>query len=98
MATQNYFYEESYDRVNSDLILLSDEKTRIGQFHPKQHVLSQNIAAGSMNTRETFNQWMKYDGQYDMQIDGSSKKVGIGVFHDLFSSSGYYCVLITAKR
>jgi uncharacterized protein YkwD len=98
MATQNYFYEESYDRIDGELVLVSDAKTRIGQFHPKQHILSQNIAAGSTNAIETFNQWMEYDEQYDVLFDESSKKVGIGIFYDPSSSSGYYWVLVTAKR
>ncbi|MFT6243922.1 MAG: hypothetical protein ACJA0U_002924 [Salibacteraceae bacterium] len=98
MATQNYFYEESYDRIDGELVLVSGAKTRIGQFHPKQHILSQNIAAGSTNAIETFNQWMEYDEQYDVLFDESSKKVGIGIFYDSSSSSGYYWVLVTAKR
>tara|TARA_B110000037_G_C16892511_1_gene412769 strand:- start:423 stop:602 length:180 start_codon:yes stop_codon:yes gene_type:complete len=59
MATQNYLYKESYDRIDGELVLVSDAEMRIGQFHPKQHLLSQNIAAESTNAIETFNQWME---------------------------------------
>ena len=98
MATQDYFYSDSYDRIDGELVLVADEKLRNSQFHPRKHLNAQNIASGSINAIETYNQWLKYDKEYDVLFDEESKKVGIGVFYDLSSTRGYYWVLVTSKK
>jgi uncharacterized protein YkwD len=98
MATQDYFFQDSYDRIDGELVLVADAKTRNSQFHPRKHVRAQNIASGAVNAHETLNEWMFYDEQYDVLFDESIKKVGIGIGHDPSSEYGYYWVLVTAKR
>lgn len=98
MASQNYFLKDSYDRKNGQLVLVTDELTRAGQFHAKKHIHAQNIAAGGTSAIETFDQWMEYDEQYDVLFDEASKKVGIGIYYDPESEFGYYWVLVTAKK
>lgn len=98
MATQDYFYADSYDRVDGDLVLVADAKARIGQFHPEKHINSQNIANGVSDAQGALTQWMTYDEQYDVLYDESSRKVGIGICYDSNSTYGYYWVLVTAKR
>ena len=98
MATQDYFYADSYDRLDGELVLVADEKSRNSQFHPRKHLNAQNIAGGSINAIETYDQWSMYDKEYDVLFDEESKKVGIGVFYDPSSARGYYWVLVTSKK
>lgn len=98
MATQEYFFEESYDRVDGKLVQVATALDRNGQFYSKNKLQDLNIASGNLNANEAFIQWITYDDQYDVLFDDSSKKVGIGLVYDASSSFGYYWVLVTAKK
>jgi len=98
MASQDYFYVDSYDRVNGELVQVAYAMTRNAQFRPKSKITSQNIACGSENASDAFSQWLMYDDQYDVLFDESSKKVGIGICYDPTSTHGYYWVLITTRK
>lgn len=98
MAQQDYFMHESYDRIDGQLVEISDAETRIRRFEDKDRVYAENIAAGSMTAKSALLKWIGNDADYDVMFDESNRSVGIGIAYDPNSAYGYYWVLVVSGR
>lgn len=96
LATQDYFDHQSYDRTGGKLVEVGGTFERIKKFYSASFVNSENIAAGNESAEATYDQWFNSPGHYDNMFNKSSKKVGLGVFHDENSTYGSYWVFCTA--
>lgn len=98
MAIQDYFLQDSYDRIDGELVHVANASTRIRQFHKGGASVSQNIAGGNKTANDVFLQWSENGEHFDAMFDESSRKVGIGLCYDESSAHGYYWVLVTARK
>lgn len=96
MATQNYFNHSSYDRINGKLYKIGKTFDRIRTFYNSTFVNSENIAAGSEEAEDTYQQWYTSKGHYDNMFNPSSVRCGIGVWYDSKSTFKYYWTFCTA--
>jgi uncharacterized protein YkwD len=98
MASQDYFFHDSFDRINGELIFIADTDKRVGQFSSSRNKFAQNIAGGNLNAHLVFQQWLSSEEASEILFNESAKKVGIGLCYDPESTHGYYWVLVTSSK
>lgn len=98
MAGQNYTMNDSYDRIDGQLVFIADADERINQFQSKKNVYQQNISAGTITAEATFLKWVGSDVAYDKLFNEENRAVGIGLAHDPNSPYGYYWVIVMAEK
>lgn len=98
MAGQEYTMNESYDRIDGELVFVADAQERIGQFQRKNNTYQQDISAGTTSAENTFLKWMGSDDAYDKLFNEDNKSVGIGLAHAPNSPYGYYWVIVLGKK
>lgn len=98
MAGQDYTMNDSYDRVDGQLVFIADASERIGQFQSKSNVYQQDIAAGTLTAEATYLKWIGNDAAYNMLFNEENRAVGIGLAHDPNSPYGYYWVIVLGEK
>lgn len=98
MATQGYFHHASYDRNGDKLVKVGETFPRIRAFYTSGFVNSENIAAGSKASKDTYHQWYTSKGHNRNMFNKSSRKVGIGMYYHPDSPFKYYWVFCTALK
>ncbi|MCR9174257.1 MAG: CAP domain-containing protein [bacterium] len=98
MAGQEYTMNESYDRVDGQLIFIADAQERISQFQRKNNVYQQDISAGTSSVENTFQKWIGSDDSYNKLFNEDNRSVGIGLVHDADSPYGYYWVIVLGEK
>jgi hypothetical protein len=97
MATQRYFDHNTYDRIDGKLVKIGGTFARIRKFYNLRFVNSENIAAGSKLSKDTYRQWYTSKGHYANMFNKKSKYVGIGVAYNPKSPYKYYWVFCTSR-
>ncbi|XOV68671.1 MAG: CAP domain-containing protein [Fluviicola sp.] len=98
MAGQEYTMNDSYDRIDGQLVFIADAQERISQFQKKKNVYQQDISAGTTSAENTYLKWIGTDEGYDKLFHEDNRSVGIGLVHDANSAYGYYWVIVLAKK
>ncbi|GAB5416050.1 MAG: hypothetical protein Crog4KO_13660 [Crocinitomicaceae bacterium] len=98
MAGQNYSMNDSYDRIDGQLVFVAAADERIGQFQSKNNVYQQDISAGTITADATFLKWIGNDESYDKLFNEDNRAIGIGLAHDPNSPYGYYWVIVLAQK
>lgn len=98
MAGQDYTMNDSYDRIDGQLVFVADANDRIGQFQSKKNVYQQDISAGTISAETTYLKWIGNDAAYDMLFNEENRSVGIGLAHDPNSPYGYYWVIVLGEK
>lgn len=98
MAGQEYTMNDSYDRINGELIFVADAQERISQFQKKKNVYQQDISVGTTSALNTFKKWMSSDQANEMLLNEYNRSVGIGLVHDENSPYGYYWVIVLGEK
>jgi uncharacterized protein YkwD len=98
MAGQDYNMNDSYDRVDGQLVFVADANERIEQFQSKNNVYQQDISAGSLTAEATYLKWIGNDAAYEKLFNEENRAVGIGLAHDPNSPYGYYWVIVLGEK
>ncbi len=81
MAQDDYFYHESYDRVNGNLEYVCDTWDRVLNYYGSNwNYLAENIAAGYATPTDVMNAWMNSDGHRHNILSASVREIGIGYY------------------
>lgn len=98
MAKQDYLSNDSYDRIDDQLVFVIEASTRIDQFHSKNRVYDQSITAGALSAESALLEWIGDEDAYDNIFNEENKSVGIGIAHDPNSTYGYYWVIVVSRK
>ncbi len=98
MAGQEYTMNESYDRIDGQLVFIADAQERISQFQKKKNIYQQDISAGTSSAENTYLKWIGSDAAYDMLFNEENRSVGIGLAHDPNSPYEYYWVIVLGEK
>ncbi len=98
MAGQEYTMNDSYDRIDGQLVFIADAQERISQFQRKKNVYQQDISAGTTSVENTYLKWVGSDDSYDKLFNEDNKSVGIGLAHDPNSPYEYYWVIVFGEK
>ena len=81
LATDDYFFHETYDRVNSNLVYVCEFWQRVTSWYPGTWVrLAENIAAGSTTPADVMGVWMGSPGHRANILDANVWEIGVGYF------------------
>ncbi len=97
LGSQDYFDHDTYDRVDGNLVRVGSTFQRIGKFYNDSKLNSENIAAGNLTPKATFDQWFNSVGHYVTMFGKESTRVGIGYVRVPGSTYEHYWVLCTAE-
>jgi uncharacterized protein YkwD len=79
MVMDNYFQHPSYDRVNSNLVLVCDTFERIISYYsPNWRAMAENIAAGQTNPEWVMSSWMNSPGHRANILSSQTWEIGVG--------------------
>lgn len=98
MAGQEYTMNDSYDRIDGQLVFIADAQERISQFQKKKNVYQQDISAGTTSAENTFLKWVGSDDAYNKLFNEDNRSVGIGLAHDPNSPYEYYWVIVLGEK
>lgn len=98
MTGQNYTMNDSYDRVDGQLVFVAKADERIAQFQSKKNNYQQSIASGTGNARNTYLELIGKDASYDKLFNEENRAIGIGISQDPNDPEGYYWVIVLAEK
>lgn len=98
MAGQEYTMNDSYDRIDGQLVFIADAQERISQFQRRKNVYQQDISAGTSSAQNTLQKWMGSDESFDKLFNEENRSVGIGLLHDPNSPYEYYWVIVLGEK
>jgi len=79
MSVDNYFYHETYDRVNGQLKVICDPFSRIEVYYGTNFTsMAENIASGFATPQDAVNAWMGSTGHRANILDADNWETGAG--------------------
>jgi uncharacterized protein YkwD len=80
MQQDNYFYHDTYDRVNGALSLICSMATRISGFYPNWSWIGENIAKGYSSPQSVIAAWMGSPGHQQNILHTEYWEIGVGYY------------------
>lgn len=92
MQQDDYFFHETYDRINGILSYICDFDVRISTFYPNWSWLGENILLGGSSPQDAMNTWMNSPAHRANILSTYYREIGVGYY------TGYYWVLDFGQR
>jgi len=92
MQQDNYFYHETYDRINGNLSYVCEFDERISYFYKSWSWLGENIVLGYTTPQDAMEAWMRSSGHRANILGSQFREIGVGYY------SGNYWVQDFGQR